>query len=96
MSYASDRIEIWLEHWPLYDRTIAGLRVRDVRKVIAQAKSASDLRAKNADLRRRLRLAARKLDAWCADKDPGGLVEAAMLLDRRYSLPRKPLPRGRR
>jgi len=49
-----------------------------------------------ADLRRRLRLAARKLDAWCADKDPGGLVDAAMLLDRRYSLPRKPLPRGRR
>ena len=91
MSYASDRIEIWLEHWPLYDRTIAGLRVRDVRKVIAQAKSASDLRAKNADLRRRLRLA-RDIATSEAYRSRGWYgTELVDLLDLR-----KPLPKGRR
>src|SRR3990167_3459131 len=32
--------------------------------------------AENRELRRRMRLARRKLSAWCADKDGGGLVEA--------------------
>lgn len=59
----------------------------DLVALLALAKSA-------AELKRRITVARRKLNAWCADKDGGGLVEAAMLLDGRYSSP-KPLRRSR-
>lgn len=53
------------------------------------------LSARLAERERRIHHAARKLSAWCADKDQGGLVEAAMALDMRYSLPKR-RPKGKR